>query len=258
MPSCCTPGGTALPLSDRATAAAPSQLAGPALGRTRSQAHEDVAIEAGVFSMGDPFDEGYPADGETPVHEVRISRFRIDATAVTNAAFAAFVDATGYRTESEVYGSSAVFHLAVKADPSDVLGSSRSVARTGRIRPGSCPAGRTFRTTPLPRFPTRTPWPTVRGQAVPCPQRHSGSTRPEEASTRRGTRGAMSSAERQRTDRPHTAAISGKAPSPGGSYLCHDSYCNRYRLAARSSNSPKSASGNLGFRTVTVAEPGTA
>jgi formylglycine-generating enzyme required for sulfatase activity len=73
--------------------------------------------------MGDPFDEGYPADGETPVHEVRISRFRIDATAVTNAAFAAFVDATGYRTESEVYGSSAVFHLAVKADPSDVLGS---------------------------------------------------------------------------------------------------------------------------------------
>lgn len=34
----------------------------------------------------------------------------------------------------------------------------------------------------------------------------------------------------------------------GGSYLCHDSYCNRYRVAARTSNTPDSASGNLGFR----------
>ncbi|KAA1296561.1 MAG: formylglycine-generating enzyme family protein [SAR202 cluster bacterium] len=34
----------------------------------------------------------------------------------------------------------------------------------------------------------------------------------------------------------------------GGSYLCHDSYCNRYRVAARSSNTPDSSTGNLGFR----------
>ncbi|WP_235533048.1 formylglycine-generating enzyme family protein [Paenibacillus sp. Leaf72] len=34
----------------------------------------------------------------------------------------------------------------------------------------------------------------------------------------------------------------------GGSYLCHRSYCNRYRVAARSSNTPDSASGNMGFR----------
>ena len=34
----------------------------------------------------------------------------------------------------------------------------------------------------------------------------------------------------------------------GGSYLCHESYCNRYRVAARSSNTPDSATGNLGFR----------
>lgn len=38
----------------------------------------------------------------------------------------------------------------------------------------------------------------------------------------------------------------------GGSYLCHDSYCNRYRLAARSSNTPDSAGANLGFRTVAL------
>jgi len=34
----------------------------------------------------------------------------------------------------------------------------------------------------------------------------------------------------------------------GGSYLCHESYCNRYRVAARSSNTPDSSTGNIGFR----------
>jgi formylglycine-generating enzyme required for sulfatase activity len=36
----------------------------------------------------------------------------------------------------------------------------------------------------------------------------------------------------------------------GGSYLCHASYCRRYRCAARSGNAPDSTSGNLGFRCV--------
>jgi formylglycine-generating enzyme required for sulfatase activity len=34
----------------------------------------------------------------------------------------------------------------------------------------------------------------------------------------------------------------------GGSYLCHPSYCYRFRVAARSSNTPDSSTGNLGFR----------
>jgi sulfatase modifying factor 1 len=34
----------------------------------------------------------------------------------------------------------------------------------------------------------------------------------------------------------------------GGSYLCHRSYCNRYRVAARSANTPDSSAGNTGFR----------
>jgi formylglycine-generating enzyme required for sulfatase activity len=49
----------------------------------------------------------------------------------------------------------------------------------------------------------------------------------------------------------------------GGSYLCHASYCRRYRVAARSSNTPDSSTGNLGFRvardasaTPTPREPG--
>jgi formylglycine-generating enzyme len=34
----------------------------------------------------------------------------------------------------------------------------------------------------------------------------------------------------------------------GGSYLCHASYCNRYRVAARTANTPDSTSGHCGFR----------
>ncbi len=34
----------------------------------------------------------------------------------------------------------------------------------------------------------------------------------------------------------------------GGSYLCHASYCLRYRVSARSSASPDSGSGHVGFR----------
>jgi formylglycine-generating enzyme required for sulfatase activity len=34
----------------------------------------------------------------------------------------------------------------------------------------------------------------------------------------------------------------------GGSYLCHESYCYRYRVDARSANTPDSSAGNIGFR----------
>ncbi|XP_078465787.1 formylglycine-generating enzyme isoform X1 [Lampetra planeri] len=34
----------------------------------------------------------------------------------------------------------------------------------------------------------------------------------------------------------------------GGSYMCHKSYCHRYRCAARSQNTPDSSASNLGFR----------
>jgi len=36
----------------------------------------------------------------------------------------------------------------------------------------------------------------------------------------------------------------------GGSYLCHESWCNRYRVAARSQNTSRSSTGNIGFRCV--------
>lgn len=34
----------------------------------------------------------------------------------------------------------------------------------------------------------------------------------------------------------------------GGSFLCHDSYCNRYRNSARTGNTPDSSTGHTGFR----------
>src|SRR5690348_8595350 len=106
--SCCTPapetGGLPVIASP---GAAPDPAAGPR--STRGQ----VRLPGGEFAMGDAFGEGYPADGETPVHPVRLAPFHIDETAVTNAQFATFVKATGYVTDAERYGSSAVFHLVV-------------------------------------------------------------------------------------------------------------------------------------------------
>ena len=47
---------------------------------------------------------------------------------------------------------------------------------------------------------------------------------------------------------PRFGRPTGRRALRGGSYLCHDSYCNRYRVSARSSNTPDSTSGNVGFR----------
>nr|KAF6476396.1 sulfatase modifying factor 1 [Rousettus aegyptiacus] len=44
----------------------------------------------------------------------------------------------------------------------------------------------------------------------------------------------------------------------GGSYMCHKSYCYRYRCAARSQNTPDSSASNLGFRCAADRLPATA
>src|SRR5262245_34345708 len=49
-------------------------------------------------------------------------------------------------------------------------------------------------------------------------------------------------------DNPLFTGATGRRSMRGGSFLCHVSYCNRYRVAARSSNTPDSSSSNLGFR----------
>jgi formylglycine-generating enzyme required for sulfatase activity len=56
-----------------------------------------IQIPGGAFRMGS--DDHYPE--ERPAHCVTLDRFWIDRYAVTNAAFAAFITATGYVTFAE-------------------------------------------------------------------------------------------------------------------------------------------------------------
>ena len=72
--------------------------------------------------MGSEHAGADPADGEGPVHEVEVPSFRIDSVAVDNERFAAFVDATGHRTDAERYGWSFVFAGHLPDDFPDTAG----------------------------------------------------------------------------------------------------------------------------------------
>ena len=47
---------------------------------------------------------------------------------------------------------------------------------------------------------------------------------------------------------PRGAMTTGERTKKGGSYMCHKSYCHRYRVHARSQNSADTGTSNLGFR----------
>jgi formylglycine-generating enzyme required for sulfatase activity len=47
---------------------------------------------------------------------------------------------------------------------------------------------------------------------------------------------------------PAGPAVGTHRVQKGGSYLCHASYCRRYRVAARQANTADTSTGNLGFR----------
>jgi formylglycine-generating enzyme required for sulfatase activity len=57
---------------------------------------------------------------------------------------------------------------------------------------------------------------------------------------------------RDRRTNPHGPRRGTHRTTRGGSYLCHASYCRRYRVAARSALTPDSSTGNVGFRCVAV------
>ena len=284
-----------------------------------------VRIPGSTFWMGDSHGDGYVADGEGPVHAVRVSPYLIDTKAVTNAQFATFVKATGHVTEAERDGVSAVFHLAVQAAPADVLQRAAGVPWWLAVRGADWrhPAGPLSAIGDLQNHPVvHVSW---RDAQAYC--RWAGKRLPTEAEWEHAARGGLDRARypwgdeltpggRWRcniwqgefprhntlddgylTTAPATAfqpngyglhntvgnvwewcqdafrpteyadrAAEDPVADPvatdpddtadglvsrvmrGGSYLCHDSYCNRYRVAARSSNTAESSSGNIGFR----------
>jgi formylglycine-generating enzyme required for sulfatase activity len=60
-------------------------------------AEDSIWVPGGTFRMGS--DDHYPEEG--PAHDVTVDGFWMDRCPVTNRRFAAFVDATGYRTVAE-------------------------------------------------------------------------------------------------------------------------------------------------------------
>lgn len=280
---------------------------------------EDVTVPAGTFAMGDAFGEGYASDGESPVHEVRLDAYRMDATAVTNLLFAAFIDETGYRTEAAQYGSSAVFHLLSTANRSDVLGVAAGAPWWLNIRGADWahPYGLTSDWRDIPdhpvvhvshndalaycrwagrRLPTEAEWEyAARGgldgkryawgnELTPDGEHRCNIWQGTFPKTNTREDGYLGTApvktfppngyglyemagnvwewcsdwflpkyyRNSPSDNPKGPTIGIGRVMRGGSYLCHDSYCNRYRVAARTSNTPESSSGNCGFRTVAL------
>ena len=62
------------------------------------------------------------------------------------------------------------------------------------------------------------------------------------------TAGAYTARAQSARARKHAASIKGSMVLKGGSFMCHKSYCFRYRIAARSGNTPDSTTSHMGFR----------
>jgi sulfatase modifying factor 1 len=281
---------------------------------------EQAAVPAQTFAMGDAFGEGSRFDGEQPVHPVTLASFSIDATPVTTADFARFTEATGYRTEAEVFGFSAVFHLALEAETDAIMGPAAGTPWWLGVRGADWahPGGPRSSREGLDDHPVvHVSWNDAQaycdwaGRSLPTEAQWEAASRAGRASARypwgdnlparegggnwpvniwQGHFPRVNTVEdgwlttapvrsfspndyglwqtvgnvwewcsdwfdatwysRSPSTEPVGPASGHAKVMRGGSYLCHDSYCNRYRNAARSSNTPDSSTGNIGFRTV--------
>lgn len=275
---------------------------------------EFVRVPAGPFLMGTDDPQGYPADGEGPVREVTLGAFEIATTAVSNADFAEFVDATGYKTTAEADGNAFVFagvlpddfpptrgvaaapwwRLVERADWRHPEGPQSSISMRSD-HPVVCVSwsdAAAFCAWADGRLPTEAEWErSARGGLVQARYPWGDELTPDgmhQTNIWQGTFPTNNTLDDGwYATAPVTAypandfglhnmvgnvwewcadwfdpafhrsepRLSPTGPPAGshrvmrgGSYLCHDSYCFRYRVAARSANTPDAATGNLGFR----------
>lgn len=84
----------------------------------------------------------FKADGEGPRRNCVLRDFALEATTVTNARFAAFVEATGYQSDAERYGWSIVF-AALLPEATDVVTTDPTTPWWGRVDGANwrCPEG---------------------------------------------------------------------------------------------------------------------
>lgn len=254
----------------------------------------------------------FPQDGEGPERPVRLKPFRLEAETVNVDRFARFIAATGYVTDAERFGASAVFTGAqhLQRHQPDLAqipwwSSVDDACWRQPEGPGSAVDGRrdhpvtqvswndasAFAAWAGGRLPTEAEWEhAARGGGVrkrfpwgdeepddetaPC-NIWQGDFPPTNADdVYRGTAPARSflpsqlgfynmvgnvwewtadafrigSITAEAKQRNRLARQSKEKTLKGGSYLCHISYCYRYRIAARMALSPDSAASNVGFR----------
>ncbi|RLL68735.1 formylglycine-generating enzyme family protein [Streptomyces sp. Z26] len=258
-------------------------------------------LDGGPFLMGS--DSGpYPADGEGPVREVRLDPFGIAATAVTNAEFAAFTEATGHRTDAERFGWSFVFagflpddfpptraavgtpwwRQVFDADWRRPEGPHSSVAERADhpVVHVSYDDARAYCAWAGVRLPAEAEWEyAARGGLSGEPYPWGGERDPGGAYRMNIWRGSFPDRNTAADGYRGTCPVDAFAPNGyglfnttgnvwewcadpfgpgtralrGGSHLCHESYCLRYRTSARMGNTPDSSSGNTGFRVARAA-----
>ncbi|MEV4112703.1 SUMF1/EgtB/PvdO family nonheme iron enzyme [Nonomuraea sp. NPDC049695] len=235
LSACCTP---------RRTAAVHAESAAKVVARHGTHLIEQCHIPAGAFRMGDHLGDGLPGDGETPVHEVTLDAYAIDTTTVTNADFARFAGDTGYCTEAEWERASRGGLDGARYPWGDEL---LDDGWRVNIWQGTFPRHNTAEDGWPATAPVRTYRPNAFGlwQTVGNVWEWCEDPFDPRAYAKRARM-------REPAHNPRSRVSPVLRVLRGGSYLCHDSYCNRYRNAARSSNTPDSSMGNAGFRTVAL------